>query len=211
MDPRPFLPTGFAWAPRAVSYEPPRRPRVSIGLNLERTNEDLAIVRFTPQVSKDDFVPMARALHQFLVDEGVRVPKIQPCPIGEAFVRFSSAMERQRFLLGSPRQLGQYHLSFVRRDEGDFCAHPMDREVWLMLMCYPPDGRSLSLIRKSICFFAQLLHGHPYVTMSRVIVKALVQREQDVPDDFVFSIGECQNTRTFTILMFIITAYDQVI
>lgn len=61
-----------------------------------------------------------------------------------------------------------------------------------MLMCHPSDGRSLSLIGKSICSFAHPLHVHSSVTiyMARVIVKALVHREQDIHDDFVFSKGE---------------------
>jgi hypothetical protein len=35
-----------------------------------------------------------------------------------------------------------------------------------MLMCYPTDARSLSLIGKGICGFAHLLHVHPSVTVS---------------------------------------------
>jgi hypothetical protein len=53
-----------------------------------------------------------------------------------------------------------------------------------MLMCYPSNARSLSLIGKAICGFAHLLHVHPSVTLARVIVKALVNSKQDIPDDF---------------------------
>lgn len=96
LDPRPHLPVGFTYTPRVLPYEPPPCPRVCIALNLERTNEDLAIVHFLLPVSKDDYVPMARELHQFLLDDGVRSVEIQPCPIGDAFVQFSSALERER-------------------------------------------------------------------------------------------------------------------
>lgn len=65
----------------------------------------------------------------------------------------------------------------------------MDRVVWLMLMCYPSDGRSLAFIPKSICGFAQLLHVHPSMTAGRVIVKDLVNKEHDIPDNFVFVVG----------------------
>lgn len=83
-------------------------------------------------------------------------------------------------------RIGQYQLLFSRHDEGDnFKSYPMDRVVWLMFMCYPSDARSLSLIGKSICHFAQMLHVHPSVTAARVIVKALVNKEQDIPDDIV--------------------------
>jgi hypothetical protein len=70
MDPRPHLPTGFVWAPRVLPYVPPTRPRAHLALNIERTNEDLAIAILTPLVTKEDFIPMARALHQYLLDEG---------------------------------------------------------------------------------------------------------------------------------------------
>lgn len=106
INPRPHLPPGFTWAPRVLPYVPPSLPRACIALNLERTNEDLAIALLSPPVSKDDYVPMARSLHQLLVDDGVHAPEIQPCPIGYAYVRFTSALERERYLHGPLLHLG---------------------------------------------------------------------------------------------------------
>lgn len=80
-----------------------------------------------------------------------------------------------------------------------------------MLVCYPLDGRSLSLIGKVICGFTHLLHVHPSITVGRVIVKALVNQEQDIPDDVVVSVGEAPRVRTFTVPIFILTAIDVVI
>lgn len=81
IDPHPHLPAGFTWASRVLPYEPPPRPCVCLALSLKRTNEDLAVALFTPSVAKEDYIPMARALHQFLLDEGVRAPEIQPVPL----------------------------------------------------------------------------------------------------------------------------------
>jgi hypothetical protein len=75
-------------------------------------------------------------------------------------------------------------------------------------MCYPTDGRSLSLIGKAICGFAHLLHVHLSVIVARVIVKVLVNSEQDIPDDFVISVGEAPVTRSFTVPVFILSAMD---
>jgi hypothetical protein len=172
----------------------------------------LAIANLTPPVATEDFASMARSLHRFLLDEGIRAPEVQPCPIGDAFVRFSSHLEMDRFILGQPRQFGQYQLFLSRHDEGaNFRSLEMDRVVWLILVCYPTDGRSLSLIGKAICAFAHLLHVHPSTTVGRVIVKALVNKEQDIPDDVVLSVGEAPRVRTFTVPIFIFTASDVVI
>lgn len=188
---------------------PPPRPHACIALHLERTNENLAIAHLVPLVAKVDFGPMACALHQYLVDQGVHAPEIQPCPIGDAFVQFSSPLERQGFLQGPSRHFGHYHLSFIKHDVGvNVHYFIMDREVWLMLVCYPTDGRSLSLVGKAICGFSQFQHLHPSMTVARIIVKALVNREQDIPDDFVVSMGEGQSTRTFIVPIYILTAQD---
>jgi hypothetical protein len=83
----------------------------------------------------------------------------------------------------------------------------MDRVVSLMLM-YLVDGRSLSLISKAICVWAKLLYVHESVTIARIIVKALVNNEQDIPDDFVVYVGEAPRVRTFTVPVFILNATD---
>lgn len=124
---------------------------------------------------------MARVLHQYLVDEGVHSSEIQPCLIGKVYVHFTSHLERERFLGGQPRILGQYQLGFIKHDKGkNFCSVDMDRVVWLMLIRYPPDGRSVSTIAKSISSFASLVHVHPSVIVARITVQALVNREQDI-------------------------------
>lgn len=92
-------------------------------------------------MAKEDYVPMACLLHQYLVDEGVRSPEIQPCLIGEAYVCFTCPLEGERFLGGQPQILGLYQLGFIKHDEGrNFHSVDMDRVIWLMLTCYPPDA-----------------------------------------------------------------------
>lgn len=77
-----------------LPYEPPPRQRICLALSLERTNEGLAVALFTPSIAKEDYIPMVRALHQFLLDEGVRTLDIQPCPIGQGlFVSLPSWRE----------------------------------------------------------------------------------------------------------------------
>ncbi|CAO2148602.1 unnamed protein product [Urochloa humidicola] len=112
VDPRPFVPPGFTLMDRVVEREP-RHLRCFLAPSLPRENEELAIALTEPAVSKDDFGPFARELQRYLLDLGVRLPEIQQCPIGEAFVRFDSAMQREGFLIGGPREFNGYELRFI--------------------------------------------------------------------------------------------------
>nr|CAB3470618.1 unnamed protein product [Digitaria exilis] len=99
VDPRPFVPLGFTLVPREVVREPSRL-RSFLAFSLEKSNEDLAIVITEPWISKDDFWPFARELRAFLHAHQVQDPEIQQCPMGEAYVRFDSPMQRESFVLG---------------------------------------------------------------------------------------------------------------
>lgn len=57
-------------------------------------------------------------------------------------------------------------------------ALDLDREVWLMLLCYPLDNRPFSSITKAISNFSLLKHVHESVVQSRVIVKAVLHDER---------------------------------
>nr|CAB3499796.1 unnamed protein product [Digitaria exilis] len=99
VDPRPFVPLGFTLVPREVAREPSRL-RSFLAFSLEKSNEDLAIVITEPRISKDDFWPFGRELRAFLHSHQVQDPEIQQCPMGEAYVRFDSPMQRESFVLG---------------------------------------------------------------------------------------------------------------
>ncbi|CAO2164833.1 unnamed protein product [Urochloa humidicola] len=161
VDPRPFVSMGFNLAPRELVREPVRM-RSFLAFSLDKLNEDLAIAITKPKIAKEDFWPFARELRCFLLDNQVRDPEIQQCPMGEAFVRFDSPLQRESFIVGGPRQLDVYQLRFVRHDEGpNMIGLDLDRTAWLMLLCFPPDAKNmLSLVDKSLSGFAQLLHIH---------------------------------------------------
>jgi hypothetical protein len=91
----------------------------------------------------------------------------------------------------------------------NFRSFARDRIVWLMLM-YPVDGRSLSLIPKAICGWSKLLYVHESLTVARIIVKVLVNNEQDIPDDFVVTVGEAPRVHPFTVPVYILAATDVV-
>lgn len=62
-------------------------------------DEDLAIVKLQLPVHKDDFGSLATALRSFFQDmHQVRIAEIQPCPLGDAYVCFSTTLEREKFI-----------------------------------------------------------------------------------------------------------------
>ncbi|CAN6224027.1 unnamed protein product [Urochloa humidicola] len=212
VDPRPFVPPRFTLMVREVVREP-RRIRCFLAPTLQRENEDLAIALTELAVSKTNFGPFARELQRFLLDLGIRLPEIQQYPIGEAFVRFDSAMQREGFLIGGPREFSGYQLRFIRHDEGiNFKDLALDRAVWLMLLYFPPDARRrVALVEKSIAGFTQLLMVHSSSSESRLVIKALVNKYSDIPDSVTVSTGSGPLARSWTVPVFLLSASDIVL
>ncbi|CAO2176187.1 unnamed protein product [Urochloa humidicola] len=187
VDQRPFVPTGFTLAQREVVCEP-LRMQSFLAFSLDRVNEDLAIAVTYLSVANEDFTPFARELHRFLLDNQVHHLEIQPRPMGEAFVRFDSPMQREAFVHADPKQFLGYQLSFIRHDEGpNFKDLDLDSVAWLLLLCFPPDARNLvSLVDKSIVGFGQLLHVRGSSSLARLVVKVLVNKDADIPESITF-------------------------
>lgn len=103
-------------------------------------NEDLVIMKLHPPVHKDDFDELKVALRAFF--EGmhqVRINEILPCPLGDAYVRFFSALDRERFL-GLEFVFGNYTMSVLKHDEGENThSFDLDHEAWILLLAYPED------------------------------------------------------------------------
>jgi hypothetical protein len=98
VDPRPHVPMGFEVVPHDPDIPPTRLYSYIAGWS-ETFNEDLAIAFFVPAVAKDDFEPMAVALKNFFIaNHGVCLAEVQPCSLGDAYVRFNNSLERERFL-----------------------------------------------------------------------------------------------------------------
>lgn len=156
LDPLPHVPRGFEIVPRDPNA-PPSRLYAYIGGVLDSYNEDLAVAFLLPAVAKEDFQDLVEALKSFFRNLGVRVSEVQPSPIGDAYVRFGSPVERERFLDANIPFGHGYTLSFLKHDEGRHVRkHDIDREVWIMLMLFPNDARNNSAIAKAVAGFSLL-------------------------------------------------------
>lgn len=122
-------------------------------------NEDLAIAKLTPPVNKEDFKQLAKELKVFFEDvHQVSVADIQPCPFGEAYVCFGSALDRERFL-GPSFTFGNYQLHFVKHDEAENArSFDLDREAWVLIVGFPKDLHTSQIIAKSVSTFGIMVN-----------------------------------------------------
>ncbi|RLM93326.1 hypothetical protein C2845_PM08G14400 [Panicum miliaceum] len=180
MDPRPHAPPGFEVLP----HQGPSRLYSYIAERLEVCNNDLTIAFFTPAISKRDFEPMSAALNEFFYQQmGVRLAEVQPSPIGDGFVRFSTPVERERFLDRIIEFGPEYQLRFIKHDEGiNVREHDLDREVWIMLMLFPNDARNNICISKAISRFGLLRYWLDTKNNARIPTKVHLNDEARIPN-----------------------------
>ncbi|KAF8661800.1 hypothetical protein HU200_056755 [Digitaria exilis] len=198
-DPLPHVPRGFEVVPRNPA-SPPSRMYAYIGGILDAYNKDLAVAFLLSAVAKEDFRELSEALKSFFFQNmGVRLTEVQPAPIRDAFVRFGSPVERERFL-DQIIQFGHgYTLRFIKHDEGVHVrAHDLDREVWLMLMLFPNDARNNNAIAKAVAGFGLLRYWYDSTNNARVVCKVHLHDEATIPDDVVVAAGIHPRVRTWT-------------
>jgi hypothetical protein len=134
---------------------------------------------------------------------------ILACPIGDAFVGFNSQLERNRFLDGPPLNFHGYSVTFVKHDEGDNAStYDLDREVWLLLLDYPLDARTTSVVAKSVSSFALLYHVHESdgLSLSHVIIKVSMSSKSMVPHLIAIGVGDGVKIKTWTVPVYVLSA-----
>lgn len=155
VDPLPHLPAGF------TLEEPAHRPLLRHEVYITRCytlyNEDLAIIRMQPPMHKEDFDELKAALRTFFHDvHQVRTAEIQPCALGDAYVRFNSALERERFI-GPVFRFGNYAMTVIWHDEAENArSFDLDREAWVLLVGFLEDLKDSVEIAKAVSGFGIL-------------------------------------------------------
>lgn len=194
----PHLPRGFELV------DLPNRPTFQQEVFVTRCyslhNEDLAIAKLMPTVNKMDFAHVKSALQAFLQIHEVYSADIQPCTLGDAYVRFNSTLERERFL-GPVFQFAQnYQLFFVKHDEAENArSFDLDREAWVMLLGFPEDLRASNIIAKAVSGFGILVHIHPSSTLAHIIVKVYLNDDAKIPDSMKVNAGTPNKGRSWTV------------
>lgn len=139
-------------------------------------HSDVAIAMIEPLPGEQvSFTSIRDVLDDFLRNHRmVSFRSIQPCPYGQACVRFSHFHDRDFLIQSGPHQYGNYRISFVPHHKGwNHRATTMNYEVWLMLLGYNLDFCETQDIEKTIAEFGKLLVWEEDPTnLARIIVKA---------------------------------------
>ncbi|CAO2187980.1 unnamed protein product [Urochloa humidicola] len=150
--------------------------------------------------------PRPHAPHGFEVishAHSVRLMEVQPCAMGDAYVRFLSPLERERFL-GKVYQFGpHYQLHFIKHDEAvNATLQDLDREAWVMLMGFPLDARKNVEIAKAVLGFGLLRYWHDTSYEARIVVRVLLNDDAKIPHDVVVTVGVPPKARSWTCPVF---------
>jgi hypothetical protein len=198
-DPRPFIPDTFQWVDvpnrefmcRAVA---PARP--------PPTHEDLAIVTFDPLPGNVlDFTVIRNIVRDFLIGHRVVPRAVLPCHLGQAFVKFHHAYERDNMVRQSPMGFGNIQISFVKHNEGrNWRRVFFNEECWMMLLGFPDDYKSERHIHNAISNFARMIlweESDRYP--GRIMIRARVISIEVVPQFIVYSDPTNVNGDSWTI------------
>jgi hypothetical protein len=181
--------------------------RVLLGRPSKR-NPDVAIVTINllPQ-HQVAFTNIQDVLHDFLCNHArVDYTFIQPCPFGQAYVKFVYFHDRDQLIHNSPHQFGDVFISFVEHDRGtNRRAVTLNHEVWLMLL-----GTNIDFW--SDVHMNKLLGDHGHIIaweedsnhIARVLVKARVVNLEEIPWFIVSTEGPGFNGDSWTIQVEII-------
>lgn len=150
-----------------------------------RRNTDLAIAIIQPMPNQEvSFTGIRNVLDDFLREHlRVHYRSIQPCPVGQAFVRFSHPYDRDRLIHESPHPFGNVNISFIQHDKAwNHKRVTMNYEVWLMFLGLNPDHWNNHLVDKALADWGRLITWEEDPThLSRILVKARVASLQEIP------------------------------
>lgn len=150
----------------------------------------MAIIKLEPPVNKDDFGLLATELQRFFTEvHRAYVAEIQPCPLGDGYVRLGSPLERERFL-GLVFTFGSYAMTVLKHDEAENArSFDLDREAWVMLVGFPEDLKNTVVVAKAVSGFGILVHWHETENLARVVAKVYLNNEAKIPDSVKVNVG----------------------
>lgn len=188
IDPTPFLPVGMQ---RQIVQGRPVMRRVVVG-HVPQQNNDLAIVRLYPLLAAPvDWVDIRNVVEDFLGEQNVGFRSMQPCPFGQAYVRFNYMHERDNLIHNSPHPYGNGTISFIPHNRAwNNHTAVMSNEVWLMMLGLNLDLWTQPLVDKAVSSFGRLLiWEEDHYNQARAIVKVRVTSLDEIPWFFVFTEG----------------------
>lgn len=156
-------------------------------------------------VHKDDFGELKTALRTFFHDvHQVRTAEIQPCALGDAYVRFNSALDRERFIR-PVFHFGNYAMSVIKHDEAENArSFDLDREAWVLLVGFLEDLKDSIGIAKAVSGFGILVHWLEPDNLARVVAKVYLNNDAKIPNSVKVNAGLPQKGRSWTVPCYIL-------
>lgn len=154
-NPRPFIPDGFVWEDvpdrdfmnRAVA---PLRP--------QDNNKDLAtalLILFPVTTSTSMLLEIS--LGSSWLSVGFRTA-VLPCHLGQAYVCFTHAYDRDNMVSLSPMPFGNVQISFAKHNEGRNWRRVLfTKECWMMLLDFLEDYKAEWHIQNVVNDFAGVI------------------------------------------------------
>jgi hypothetical protein len=119
-----------------------------------------------------------------------------------------NAYQRDALVVLNPHFIGLRQVSFVPHDEApmNFRSATFSRKSWIMLLGYPLDLKDSTSITQGCAPFARVLHWNSDDTsLSRVLLKVLIEDPLEVPRSLVIKLGREAdgNGRSWTVPVYI--------
>lgn len=156
----------------------------------KKRNENLAIVNIDPLPGIVlNFGAVVDVLRDFFDLRRMGILEIQPCCLGQAYVRFERPLDREILIEEGPIPYANGHLTFARHNEGrNWRRVNFNTECWLMFLNFPADYQAKQFYQDAIGSFGKfILWQKEDRRVVRVIVKARVLDLHFVPHFIVFS------------------------
>ena len=190
VDPRPFMPRDCT---RVDILGRKVMSRAVIGGMRER-HGDVVIALIEPLPAEQvSFTSIRDLLDDFLRNHRrIGYRSLQPCPYGQAFVKFDLFHDRDFLIQNSPHNYGNYHITFKAHNKGwNNRRSTMNHEVCLMLLGFNLNFWEQHDIEKAIADFGKLLAWQEDSNhLARIIIKARVVNLKEIPWFIVCSEGE---------------------
>ena len=136
---------------------------------------------------------MREVLEEFLEgDEQVGFREIQPCPFGEAYVRFTHVRDRDRLIQQGPHAFGDVFISFTKHNQGrNWRRVHFNRTCWLLFVGVPFDLCNTEDIASAISKWGKIISWEKEDALKgKILVKARVTDLGDIPKSIRWSEGE---------------------
>ncbi|KQK08884.2 hypothetical protein BRADI_2g44843v3 [Brachypodium distachyon] len=171
----------------------PQHGRYHIRGQIERANEDVAIVTLNPPPHPDDPFAVTRGIISHFVGEHLhlRVEHLHRCSLGHAYIRMNSTADKDWLVQHSPMVHNGISFSVTEHNRGtNWRGFTYNQEVWLMLLGYHLDLWSAEHLANVVSEWGKMiLWDRSLSNMNRIILKVKVANVTMIPYSILLSHG----------------------